>query len=532
MATSRVITEHVIKQRRKVALALGWMTGIVTLSSVYGYRMGYPNHSDRLRLSASFSHDAGIAAVFGPARALDTVAGFAAFRTLGVIPLIVSIWAMLSATRALRGEEESGRWEIMISAPITRRRATLATIRGLYASLVITLIFTALLMTLTSLLSHDFTVSAGLFFTLTLIASAFFFTSVGALTSQIASTRRLAATQAGLVLGISFLLRAVADSSPSIAWMHWLSPLGWITESAPLTHTRWLGLTLTLASTILLTALSVMMSSNRDLNASLIPERMIDRDGTRLTGSTSLWLKLQRTNIAGWMAGFFFMSFAFGLVAHGATTAFGSSSGFQNTFASIGISKMSELFFGVIFMMLTSVLMFAALSHASALREQETEGYLDHILVAPISRTHVLLSRIGVSVGALVAISICAGLGAFTGSSLSNGVLAFKDALLAGLNMVPSAILILGIAIAIFGFAPRAVTVTGQTLLAWSFLMELIGSSLKLNHWLLDTSLLHHMTFAPAADPRWGQNALVAGIGVTLIAIGIFAFNHRDTAIG
>jgi ABC-2 type transport system permease protein len=98
--------------------------------------------------------------------------------------------------------------------------------------------------------------------------------------------------------------------------------------------------------------------------------------------------------------------------------------------------------------------------------------------------------------------------------------------------MVPSALLIFGFAIAVFGFLPRATTVVGQSLLAWSFLMELIGSSLKLNHWLLDTSFLHHMSFAPAADPRWGQNALVAGIGLALIAVGILAFNRRDTAIG
>jgi ABC-2 type transport system permease protein len=521
MATSRVITEHVIKQRRKVSVALGWMTGVVTLSTVFAYRAAYPHHADRLRLSASFSHDAGIAAVFGPARALDTIAGFTAFRTLGVIPLIVAIWATLSATRGLRGEEESGRWEILISAPITKRRATLATMRGLYASLMITLVVSAVVITFTSLISHDFTVRAGLFFALTLIATAFLFTGIGALTSQIASTRRLAATQAGLVLGFSFLLRAVADSSPSIAWLHWLSPLGWITESAPLTHTRWLGLGLTLITTIVLTVITVNLSARRDLGASLVSERMIDRDGARISGTLSLWLKLQRANIGGWMAGFFLMSFAFGLVAHGATTAFGSSAGIQKTFATLGISKMSELFFGIIFMMLTSGLMFAAVSHASSLREQETEGYLDHILVAPISRTNALLSRIGVSAASLVAISLCAGLGAFSGSSLRSGTLSFRDALLAGVNMVPSALLIFGFAIAVFGFLPRA-----------SFLMELIGSSLKLNHWLLDTSFLHHMSFAPAADPRWGQNALVAGIGLALIAVGILAFNRRDTAIG
>ena len=97
MSTGLVITKHFLKERRKVAAALGWMVGVVTVSSVYGYRLAYPNLVDRERLAASFSHDAGIAAVFGPAHSLETVAGFVAFRTLAVIPLIVGIWAALTA---------------------------------------------------------------------------------------------------------------------------------------------------------------------------------------------------------------------------------------------------------------------------------------------------------------------------------------------------------------------------------------------------------------------------------------------------
>ncbi len=532
MATSRVITEHVIRQRRKVAVAFGWMAGIVTLSAVYGYRAAYPNSFDRAKLSLSFSHDAGIAAVFGPARSLETVAGFTAFRTLGVVPLIIAIWALLSSTRALRGEEDAGRWEILAAAPVSKRQATVATIRGLYGTLLITLVVTSAIVTATALLSHEFSVRGGLFFAITLIASGFFFTAVGALTSQIASTRRLAATQAGLVLGLSFVIRAVADASPGIAWLHWLSPLGWITETAPLTHSRWLGLLLTLVTTVLLTVISVQLSFNRDLGASLIPERTTDRDGFNIKGAISLSVALMRVSVIGWMLGFFLMSFAFGLVAHGATKAFSGSAGIQRTFTSLGISKSSELFFGVIFMMLTSALMFAATAHASALREQESEGYLDHLLVAPLSRTRALLARIGVSVISLVAIALSAGAGAFVGSSLRGGTLSVRSAVLAALNMVPSALLLFGFAIMVFGIAPRATSVIGQSLLAWSFLMELVGSTLKLNHWILDTSLLHHMAFAPATDPRWAQGGLLLIISLVLVSIGVTAFNRRDTAIG
>ena len=47
-------------------------------------------------------------------------------------------------------------------------------------------------------------------------------------------------------------------------------------------------------------------------------------------------------------------------------------------------------------------------------------------------------------------------------------------------------------------------------LVAWSFLVELIGSIVTTDHWLLDASLLHHIAPAPSADPRWSSWALMA----------------------
>jgi len=532
MRTGLVITFHTIKERRKVAAVLGWMTGVVTISALYGYRSAYPTLADRMRLSASFSHDAGIAAVFGPARSLETVAGFTAFRTLAILPLIIGIWAGLSATKALRGNEDSGQWEILVSTPTTKRLATLATIRGIYLSLNITLVLSALLITATSLISKNFSIPAGLFYSLTLVSSGYFFASVGSLASQLVGNRRSASTITGLVIGLSFLIRAVADSSPSIAWIHWLSPLGWINQAAPLTHSRWLGLFPLFLTTMALTALAISLSGNRDMGASLIQEKAKVGGGRSIDSIAKLWMKLQGVNLLSWAAGFFFLAFAFGLVAHGATQAFSSSSAIKTTVGALGISKMSELFFGIIFLMLASGLMFAANSQAAALREQESEGYIDHLLVTPNTRTKVFLTRITTSTIGLVIIASAAGLGAFSGSSLRSGTLSFKDALLAGLNMVPSALVLFGVNLVIFGFFPRATNLVGQSLLAWSFLMELIGSSLKLSHWILDTSFLHHMAFAPAASPRLGENFQLVTIALVLSIIGLIGFNRRDTAVG
>ena len=527
-----VITKHTMKERGKVAVALGYMAGVVTLTSTYGYKFAYPLVSDRLRLSASFSRDAGIAAVFGPARSLETVAGFVAFRTLGVIPLIIAIWASLTATKALRGNEDTGRWEILISSRVTKRYATMATIRGLFASLTISLVLASVIIAFTARLSHDFSIRSSFFFSLTLFASGYLFIAVGSLASQLVNSKRSASTMTGITIGLSFLIRAVADSSPSISWIHWFSPFGWITQSAPLTHPSWWGLALTLVTTLTLLIITLTISEHRDLNGSVFSERASNHVGMKLTGVTKLWLRLQSSSITNWILGLFFISFAFGLVLHGATKAFSGSSTIKNTFSDLGISNTSDLFLGIIFLMLTAGLMFAANGFATSLREQEAEGFMDHLLVAPISRTRILLSRIIVSICALVLTAIAAGLGAFAGSGLRNGTLALADALSASINIVPSTLLLFGISIAVFGISPRATAIVGQSLLAWSFLLELIGSALKLNHWFMDTSLLHHMAFAPAVAPRWGENGILLLISTSLIGLGFFSFNRRDTAIG
>ena len=82
--------------------------------------------------------------------------------------------------------------------------------------------------------SVGFSLAQSLYFSLTLVAGAAVFLAVGALTSQLATTRRRAASMAAVIFGVAYALRMVADSDPGLHWMVWLSPLGWIEEARPL----------------------------------------------------------------------------------------------------------------------------------------------------------------------------------------------------------------------------------------------------------------------------------------------------------
>jgi putative exporter of polyketide antibiotics len=63
---------------------------------------------------------------------------------------------------------------------------------------------------------------------------------------------------------------------------------------------------------------------------------------------------------------------------------------------------------------------------------------------------------------------------------------------------------------------------------ACAFLLEMLGSAIRINHWTMDTSLLHHIPPAPATDPDWSMTATYLTIGLLLTLLGSWRFTGRD----
>ena len=99
----------------------GLVFGAIVVSTVSSYASAYPTAADRARLSATVAGNAGAEALLGPTRHIDTVAGWTAWRAGGLAMLIGAIWGLLAGTRFLRGEEEAGRWELLLSGATTRK---------------------------------------------------------------------------------------------------------------------------------------------------------------------------------------------------------------------------------------------------------------------------------------------------------------------------------------------------------------------------------------------------------------------------
>ena len=76
------------------------------------------------------------------------------------------------------------------------------------------------------------------------------FVGVGALTSQLGRSRRVATGLGMLVFGVAFVVRMIADSGPSTRWLLWLTPFGWTERMRPFTDNDWRPLVLAGASVV------------------------------------------------------------------------------------------------------------------------------------------------------------------------------------------------------------------------------------------------------------------------------------------
>jgi ABC-2 type transport system permease protein len=509
----------------------GLVFGCYVAIQIDAYVSAYPTKLARDQLAHAYGTNAGLDALLGVPRAINTVAGYAEWRLLGILGIVGCLWGLLTSTRLMRGEEDAGRSELLLAGQTTRRRAGAQTMMGLGVGLAAAFAVTAIGMIV---VGHSSSVGIGfgrsLSFSVTLVAGAALFLAIGALTSQLANTRRRAASMAGIVFGVAFALRMVADSNPSLHWMVWLSPLGWIEQARSLTDPHPAVLLLVLVLLIAISTLTLHLAHNRDLGAATVPDRNSSTPHLALLGSPpGLAVRLMRPVALGWLFGVTAFAVLIGTTAESATTDPTGSKGIAQAIGRLGgHGALVEDYLGLTFLILALLVALVAAGQVTAMRGEESDGHLENLLVRPMSRATWFFERWGLASLLLVAAGIAAGAGAWTGAASQHSAVDFGSLVVAGINIVPPSVFLLGLGLLVFGAWPRATSTAVYGYLAWSFLVELVGGVVHANHWLLDTSMFFHMVPAPAANPDWLSAAVIAGLGVVGVILGGICLQRRD----
>jgi ABC-2 type transport system permease protein len=510
------------------ALALGLVSGAVVGIAAEGYVVAYPDPADRTVVAASIGGNPGLAALFGTPRALETVAGFTEWRVLGVLPLVGAVWALLAGTAALRGEEDAGRWDVLLTGPLTRRAATGWGLAGIGVSVLALAAVTAASSVATG--AHSLGVVGTLWTAAALVMAPAVFLAVAAVTSQVGGTRGQALLLGAGLLGAAYLLRVVATAVPDLEWVGWLSPLGWVDRTAPLTQPDALPLAVAAVATPALAGLAAVLAGRRDAGAGLLTERRPPRSRLRLlAGPTGLTTRLSRGTAFGWLAGLAVVGLVLGLVAPTASEALADS----QLSGDLGLPAAGEgdgvtAFLGAVFVIVALLLALLAAGQAAGAREEEASGRLETLLALPVGRLRWLGARLGVSAALLLAAGLVTGLAAWLGTVLGDAGQPVGDLLAAGLTSVPAGLVVLGLGVLTLGLVPRWTSLVAYGYVAGAFLLEVLGSLFDLPEAVLGLSVFYHVPLVPAADPEPLTAAGMVAVAVGLTAAGAVGLRRRD----
>ena len=528
-----VIARSTARRGWRSGLVWGYVFGLTVASAALGFASTYKTAAQRAKVSSLFASNAGLAAINGPAHQIQSVSGYTAWKSLMFLTVAGAAWGLLLSTRLLRGEEEAGRWELLMHGPTTRRGATAQAMAGAVGVIAIAWAIAAVIIVAVGRdASVHISVGSALFFATSLVAGAVTFAAVGALGSQLAPTRRQAAAWSGVALGVAYALRMVADSRSGLAWMRWATPLGWVEELEPLTHPHpWVFANL-IALVAGVVALALWMAGRRDVGAGILRDKDVPRPRTRLLGgATGLAVRLTRPTALGWVAGIGATGLLMGLIAKQGGSALDSAPSVRHAVGRLGIrGGGAAAYLGFTFLIVAVMVAFVAAGQVSAARSEEAAGRVEHLLVRRVSRLRWLYGRWLLAVVVLVAAGLAAGILAWAAAASQGAAVGAGSVLAAGLNVVAPALCVLGVGVAAIGIAPRASTAAAYGLLAWSLVVEVAGGALASSHWLLDTSVFHQMAPAPAVVPDWMSTGVMVGVGTVAAVVGAAAFARRDIA--
>lgn len=515
------------RQLWRGALIWAVVGAIVVLTGVETFKSAYTTDVSRHAFALSIGRMPAFQALYGQAVGVDTVGGFITWRYGDLLTLVIGLWALLAVTRMLRGDEESLRAEVLVAGDVSPRRL-MATELG------IVLLGCALVMVViaVSSMASGLPVGGSLLFGFMVGAGGVFFGAVAAFTSQLFDVRRRAAGWAGVALGASYLVRALADGSARLHWLGWVTPLGWTERIEPFTGPAAAPIALVLGISAVVFGIALFLREKRDTGSGLLGARA-GRGSPRVMGSAlALDWYLSTGALVAWSCGIFVELFVLGYLTHDMGRFASENPTIDDMIAKIyGFSMSSAVgFLSLAFSVVALLLAVYAGTHMLSAREEETAGRVDNLVVIGTSRTRWLVSRIGIALGAMLALAFVAAVGAWAGANVSGSPVALGDVVEGSYNVIPTALLFGGLSVLAFGVVPRATAYVAFGAVTAGFLIQIVGGLSSAPSWVTKLSPFSHIAPVPAAAVDTTATVVMLVIAVASTALGVLAFARRDLA--
>jgi len=468
---------------------------------------------------------------------VETLGGYLQYKYGGFLPLVIGLWSILALSGTLAAESRRGSLDILLAAPISRRRVAWEKVLGhvLMVALAMTIIGTATAIAGSSLASLPGDAISG--------GAAFGFAAWLGLMALVAGSvafvlapfvgRGSAAGIAGGIMLAGFLLNGYQTAIPELAPFANLTWFGWTADHIPLANQfDWASLAIVALVTVVLLIAGVEAFVRRDVGAGTalpgprLPDFMLGLRGPLGRASSERF----PTGLA-WGVGLGL----FGLVIASSGQSFIEQIGDSPTFEQALATLFPGIDMGTIggFLQLVFVefgLVLAGLAAAGLVGgwvSDERSGRMEMLLPTPVARSRWPFSggiAVFAAIGVLVAVT-AAGLAIGAASAggevwtpvLGTAAIGLYAAALAGVGMAIGGVVRPALA------APAVIAIT---LVTW--LIDLVGGDLGIPDAIHALALSSHM-----GQPMvgvWDPVGIVACLALAIggLGLGVWGFARRD----
>lgn len=505
---------------------------IGTAVNAYTFLSVYKTEESRHALAASGLANPAFLFLYG--RLFGSSVGALTVWRYGVwAALFAALMSIFTVVRHSRANEEAGRQELIGSAQVGRQ-APLGAAIGV--SVLANVALTVLLALILSLLGLG--VAGSVAFGLAVGTCGLAFTGITGVVAQLTSSSRVARGLAFAVLGLSFLLRAIGDATGGgFSWLTWTGPLGWVVMLRAYADERWWVLALPVAVFAAGIWAAFGLSARRDLGAGLLTDRPGRPAATAfLRGPFSLAWRLQRAGLFWWAVGYAFIFGVSGAAGNGIESLASTSEALKSEFTRLGgQSAIVNAYLAALAVIGGLIAAAYGVSAVLRLRSEETGSLAEPVLAGAVGRVRWGLSHLLVAVLGTAVLMAAGGAAAGLGYGLASGHPVGHEVtrmLGAGLAQVPSAAVIIGVAVLAFGLFPRASGAAGWTAFGIALALNLFGAALKLPQWVLDISPFTHAPHLPGGPVQAEPLLLLSLIAVLLAVAGLAGLRRRDITPG
>ncbi|MEV3853999.1 ABC transporter permease [Streptomyces sp. NPDC050095] len=479
----------------------------------------YATPAERADVLTTMQANSSLRALYGPAID-DSLGGLTVWRVGAYAALFAAAMSLLIVVRHTRDEEESGRQE-MVSAAMVGRRAPLTA--ALLTALVANAAVAAIIAVGMPLMGAG-GVAGGVALGLATAGAGMVF-ATAAIVAQFTESARLARGVSAGLLGVAFVLRAAGDAGTDdgSSVLTWISPIGWLENTRAYAGERWWVLLLFAAAVLAQGAAAYALAGRRDIGMSFLPSRPGPARG-RLGSAGALAWRLQRGSVLGWSLGFFASGVALGGVTNGATDLVGDNANTRDIIERMGgQSGLTDAFLAAMVGMLGMVAALYVVQAVLRMHGEETSQRAEPVLAGAVGRLRWAAGHLVIAFAGAALIMLLGGLGLAVGHGHDLG-----PVLGACLVQLPAVWALGGVAMLLYGLAPRAAVGGGWGVAGAALLIGWIGPALKLPQAVMDLSPFGHLPKLPGGEMEWGAVVVLTGLAVVFVGMGLVGLRRRD----